>query len=151
MPLTQEQATVFSQLALKLSALHINASFESAEAGPIVTTYYMRLGADVPIAKIMRAEEDLALAVGAPSVLITRKGASIAIAIPNKEKSIVSFDKCLHNLLAWSDKDKWRLPIILGENTKGIPSYIELTESPHILIAGSTGAGKSVLLASIIS
>lgn len=148
MPLNQEQATVFSQLALKLSALRINIAFESAESGPIVTTYYMRLGADVPIAKIMRAEEDLALAVGAPSVLITRKGASIAIAIPNKERTVVSYDSCLHSLMRDTNCN---LPIMLGVDTKGIEKHIDLIDSPHILIAGSTGAGKSVLLAAIIS
>ena len=60
MPLTQEQALITTLLSQKLSALRIRANFESVEPGPIVTTYYMHLGADIPISKIMRAEEDLA-------------------------------------------------------------------------------------------
>lgn len=148
MSLTQEQALITALLSQKLSALRIRASFESVEPGPIVTTYYMHLGADIPISKIMRAEEDLALAVGAPSVLITRKGASIAIAIPNKERTVVSYDSCLHSLM---QDTNCNLPIMLGVDTKGIEKHIDLTESPHILIAGSTGAGKSVLLAAVIS
>jgi S-DNA-T family DNA segregation ATPase FtsK/SpoIIIE len=147
-PLTQEQVLITALLSQKLSALRIRASFESVEPGPIVTTYYMHLGADIPISKIMRAEEDLALAVGAPSVLITRKGASIAIAIPNKERTVVSYDSCLHSLM---QDTNCNLPIMLGVDTKGIEKHIDLTESPHILIAGSTGAGKSVLLAAVIS
>ncbi len=148
MPLTQEQALVTALLSQKLSALRIRASFESVEPGPIVTTYYMHLGADIPISKIMRAEEDLALAVGAPSVLITRKGASIAIAIPNTRRDVVSYDLCLHTIM---QDNVCQLPIMLGVNTKGDTTHIDLTESPHILIAGSTGAGKSVLLSAIIS
>lgn len=145
---TKEQAEVVLALSTKLHALRITATFQNLEVGPIVTTYYLKLAADVPIVKILKAEEDLALAVGVPSVLISRTGAQIAIAIPNKEKSIVSYDLCLHNLMQDSSKN---LPILLGVSTNGIPTTIELTESPHILIAGSTGGGKSVLLSAIIS
>src|ERR1700684_3852506 len=141
MSYTKDQNDALVALALKLSALNIRGTLSHIEAGPIVTTYYFNLGADIPIARVLKAEEDLALAVGAPSVLITRKGAQIAIAIPNKTKETVSFDKSLHNLFVCNS----RLPIMLGNNTRGLDCAIDLAESPHILIAGSTGAGKSVL------
>lgn len=144
-----EQVQVITALSLKLAALRITGSVARVEAGPIVSTYYLTLGADIPIAKIMKAEEDLALAVGVPSVLISRIGGQIAIAIPNKSKGVVDFDSCLHHL--YTSAALYKLPIILGVDTKGKQSYLDLTESPHILLAGSTGAGKSVLLASIIS
>jgi len=146
--LTTEQSQTVLHLCMKLSALKISGEFKQVEAGPIVSTYYFTLGADIPIAKIMKSEEDLALAVGAPSVLITRLGAQIAIAIPNKTKETVSYDKCLHALMQSSGQG---LPIMLGVDTKGTPNTIDLRESPHILAAGSTGSGKSVLLAAIIS
>ena len=149
--LTEEQIQTFASLAMKLGALNIRGTLDKVETGPIVSTYFMNLAADVPIAKIMKAEEDLALAVGAPSVLITRLGGKIAIAIPNKIKQIVSFDKCLHTLFSVTSANSQKLSIMLGESTRGESKSIDLTESPHILIAGSTGAGKSVLLASIIS
>jgi len=148
MELTNEQAGTIALMVQKLAALRINNIFQSVEAGPIVSTYYFKLGADVPIAKILKAEEDMALAVGAPSVLITRSGGQIAIAIPNKEKEIVSYDNCLHNLM---QSTKQNLPILLGVDTRGNPRTLDLTECPHILIAGSTGGGKSVLLSAIIS
>lgn len=148
MTLTNEQASIIALLALKLGALRISADIQKVEPGPIVTTYYYNLGADVPISKILKAEEDLALAVGAPSVLISRHGGSIAIAIPNKEKSIVDYDKCLHSIMQATNH---KLPIMLGVDTRGIAQSLDLTESPHILIAGSTGGGKSVLLSAIIS
>lgn len=147
--LTEEQAELFARLSLKLGALNIRGFLVKVETGPIVSTYYMNLAADIPIAKIMKAEEDLALAVGAPSVLITRLGGQIAIAIPNKNKQQVSFDSCLHSILSASS-NTFQLPLLLGVDTKGRTTSIELTESPHLLIAGSTGAGKSVLLSAII-
>jgi len=148
--LTTEQSQTVLHLCMKLSALKISGEFKQVEAGPIVSTYYFTLGADIPIAKIMKSEEDLALAVGAPSVLITRLGAQIAIAIPNKTKSTVDFDRCLHGIFQLPFTSTG-LPVLLGVDTKGGNSYINLVDSPHILIAGSTGSGKSVLLASIIS
>lgn len=146
--LTTEQAKVFASLALKLAALKISGTLSHVEAGPIVSTYFFNLAADIPIAKILKAEEDLALAVGVPSVLISRLGGQIAIAIPNKTKGVVDYDKCLHSIMSNSN---CKLPIILGVDTKGSSAYLDLTESPHILMAGSTGAGKSVLLTAIIS
>lgn len=145
--LTPDQQTTIGGLAIKLAALSIATKFLRLQPGPIVTTYYFELSASTPIAKIMKAEEDLALAVHAPSVLITRLGGEIAIAIPNKQKEIVSYDNVLHSLMHSNHK----LPIMVGVDTQGIPASIDLTESPHILIAGSTGGGKSVLLSAIIS
>lgn len=145
---TPEQIQTIASLVMKLDALNIHTNFSHFDTGPIVTTYYFSLHASIPVAKILKAEEDLALAVGAPSVLISRLGDKIAIAIPNKEKSIVSYDKCLHELMHNGNSN---LPIILGVDTKGIPTHIDLVSSPHILMAGSTGGGKSVLLSAIIS
>jgi S-DNA-T family DNA segregation ATPase FtsK/SpoIIIE len=147
-PINPEHAQVIASLSLKLAALKISGKVAKVEAGPIVSTYYLTLGADIPIAKIMKAEEDLALAVGVPSVLISRIGGQIAIAIPNKTKTLVSYDACLHHIL---NNNNHMLPIILGVDTCGNPRSIDLVESPHILMAGSTGGGKSVLLSAIIS
>lgn len=144
----EEQAQTIMLLVKKLVALRIDCALASVESGPIVTTYYFKLGADMPIAKILKAEEDVALAVGASSCLITRIGGQIAIAIPNKEKSIVDYDICLHSLM---QDTSCKLPILLGVDTQGRAQHIDLTESPHILLAGSTGGGKSVLLSAIIS
>lgn len=146
--LTTEQGVIFAQIAIKLKALNIAGSLLGAEAGPIVTTYYLSLDSSTPIAKILKAEEDIALATQSASVLITRKEGKIAIAIPNKERQIVSFDDCLHSIMQDCNT---KLPILLGVDTKGVEKHIDLTELPHILLAGSTGAGKSVLLSAIIS
>jgi S-DNA-T family DNA segregation ATPase FtsK/SpoIIIE len=151
MEYTQEQNEALVALSLKLGALNIRGALSHLEAGPIVTTYYFNLSADIPVAKILKAGEDISLAVGSKQpVLVTRTGAQIAIAIPNKTKSTVSFDACLHSMFTKSGED-YKLPILLGVDTKGNNRYLDLVSSPHVLCAGSTGAGKSVLLASIIS
>src|ERR1700690_2534553 len=116
MSYTPEQNDSLVALALKLSALNIRGTLDRLEAGPIVTTYYFNLGADIPIARGLKAEEDLALAVGAPRVLITRKGAQIAIAIPNKDRTQVLYDTCLHEIMQGCTDT---LPIMLGLDTKG--------------------------------
>jgi S-DNA-T family DNA segregation ATPase FtsK/SpoIIIE len=148
MELTKDQASTIAALLTKLAALNITVTPTTVESGPIVSTYYMHLGTDIPIAKILKAEEDLALAVGVPRVLISRSGGQIAIAIPNKQKEVVSYDSCIHTMLTTRNL---KLPIMLGVNTRGTPDFIDLTECPHILMAGSTGGGKSVLLSAIIS
>lgn len=150
--MTPEQTQNLANLSLKLSGLGIRgAGFKRIEGGPVVTTYYFSLGPFTPIAKIMNKEEDFALSCGVESCLITREGGEIAIAIPNTVRTIVDFDHCLYHLATNSETRGMKLPIMLGVNTVGKEAVIDLTEQPHILIAGQTGGGKSVLLASIIS
>lgn len=136
------------RIALKLSGLSIKASYIRVEEGPVVTTFYYALSFDVPISKIIGKEEDIAVSCGVESVLITRKAGEIAIAIPNKDRKVVAFDKCLYDLM--TSKEQKKLPIMLGVDTYGNPATVDLVEQPHILVAGSTGGGKSVLLSSII-
>ncbi len=143
-----ELDTLKGRIALKLSGLKVTAFYKRVEEGPVVTTLYYTLSDDVPINKIIGKEEDIAVSCGVESVLITRKAGEIAIAIPNKVREVVAFDKCLYHMLT-QDQEK-KLPIMLGVDTYGNPASIDLVAQPHILVAGSTGGGKSVLLGSII-
>jgi len=74
----------------------------------------------------------------------------IAIEVPNIERSVVQFDSCLFNMMTNGKFRSMELPIMLGVDTYGVSQCINLVEQPHILIAGSTGGGKSILLSSII-
>jgi len=137
------------RIAMKLLGLNIKASYLRTEIGPVVTTFYYTLPFDLPISRVMNKEEDIAISCGVESALITRQSGEIAIAIPNPIRQIVSFDKCLYELR----KPRYhnlKLPIMLGTDTVGNPQFIDLAEQPHMLIAGATGAGKSVLLSSIL-
>lgn len=137
------------RIAMKLMGLQIKATYLRTEVGPVVTTFYYTLPFDLPISKVMNKEEDIAISCGVESALITRKSGEIAIAIPNPVREIVSFDKCLYELRK-PEYHKLKLPIMLGTDTLGKPQFIDLAEQPHMLIAGATGSGKSVLLSSIL-
>jgi S-DNA-T family DNA segregation ATPase FtsK/SpoIIIE len=150
MAVSEEQAFTILALAKKFNGLSINTSFSYLEEGPVITTYYFKLGSEVPIAKVMNKGEDFALACGVASVIIQRKEGLLGLQIPNTSRSIVNFDKCLDTLFTTTSHYKQSLPILLGEDAKGNTSSFDLTESPHLLIAGTTGAGKSVLLSSIL-
>ncbi len=94
-----EMNVIKCRIQLKLSGLNIKATFVRVEEGPVVTTFYYILDFNVPIAKIINKEEDIAISIGVESVLISRKGGEIAIAVPNADRKIVPFDRCLFDLI----------------------------------------------------
>lgn len=150
MAVSEEQAYTILALAKKFNGLSINTTFSYLEEGPVITTYYFKLGSEVPIAKVMNKGEDFALACGVQAVIIQRKEGLLGLQIPNKTRLVVNFDSCLDNIFMAPFHYRQVLPILLGEDSKGNTSSFDLTESPHLLIAGTTGAGKSVLLSSIL-
>lgn len=138
---------IIVRLAVKMEGLGVKAKFLRADYGPVVTTLYYELGWETPINRILNRTEDLALAAGVESILVFRKVGEIAIEIPNKNREIIKFDNCLFQLIT---KTKYNIPLMLGVDSHGEAFNLDLVEQPHVLIAGSTGGGKSVLLSSII-
>lgn len=151
--LTEEDKKTIIRISLKFVGLGVKADFSYKTIGPVVSTYYFDLAYSIPISKILGKEEDIALACHVSSVLISRAESKIAISIPNLERQIVSFDSCLYAAMLRQGDPKTRLelPLLLGQNTYGDPVAIDLEEQPHVLIAGSTGGGKSILLQSLLS
>jgi S-DNA-T family DNA segregation ATPase FtsK/SpoIIIE len=143
-----ENLELVKRLAIKLGALGVGAKYLRSEEGPVVTTYYFSLSLEIPLAKVLNKSEDLALAVGVESLLIFRKGGEIAIEIPNNDRRIVGFDNCLFELFKTQPMPV--LPVMLGVDSHGKSFNLDLVEQPHVLIAGSTGGGKSILLSTII-
>lgn len=119
--------------------------------GPVVTEYKFQPDRFTRLYRIKNINEDLAIALSADSVTVQRiQGENaIGISIPNSERREIGFDDCLKNVL--KHRDDMDLPINLGVTQTGEP-YVEcLTRMPHLLIAGSTGTGKSVLLNNILN
>jgi len=119
--------------------------------GPVVTTYEFKPDAGVKFSRICSLEDDLALALKAETIRIDRIPGknTVGIEVPNKRREVISFRE-----LGESDvfaEAASKLTIILGKTIDGAPYVADLAKMPHLLIAGSTGSGKSVALNSMIT
>jgi len=150
---SSEQQRVSNALQAKMIVLGFLAKFTHLESGPIITQYYFKPEPFAkPLATILNKTEDLALSVGTSEpLLIQRVKDEISISVPNHVRDLIIFDKCLHWLATSSDNKNSQLPLLMGVDTKGKNFSIDLTVQPHILIAGSTGGGKSVFLSQLIA
>jgi S-DNA-T family DNA segregation ATPase FtsK/SpoIIIE len=112
--------------------------------GPVVTTYEFKPDAGVKYSKITGLAEDLCLAMQAESVLIDRipGKSTVGIQIPNHVREQISLRELLESEVYRRSSSK--LSIALGKTIHGEPYVADLAMMPHLLIAGSTGAGKSV-------
>lgn len=135
-------------LGLKLSALGAAVTYSHYVEGPLVETFYFKLGPSTPLAKISGKAEDMALSTGRESAVIIREGSYIGIQLSRYERQKVGFNDCLFNLAP--QLFEARIPILLGKTHKGEYSFLDLASEPHALIAGSTGSGKSMFLLSTI-
>ncbi|MBA4421918.1 MAG: cell division protein FtsK [Syntrophus sp. (in: bacteria)] len=138
-------------LEKKLSDFGVEAKVMEVKPGPVITMYELEPAPGVKINKITNLSDDLALALRAPSIRIIApipgKGA-IGIEIPNQERDPVRLRDVLDHA-AFKDST-CRLPIALGEDIVGAPVIADLIRMPHLLIAGTTGSGKSVSLNAMI-
>jgi len=112
--------------------------------GPVVTTYEFKPDAGVKYAKVTNLSDDLCLAMQAESVLIDRipGKSTVGIQIPNHTREPISLRELLES--EKYRKSTSKLTLALGKTIHGEPYMADLTTMPHLLIAGSTGAGKSV-------
>lgn len=119
--------------------------------GPVVTEYMFAPDRFVRVKKLKTLDEDLAMALKVDDVSIRRVPGQpcMGIAIPNEERAPVTFDSCMPALL---DRAKdMELPLNFGIMSDGSPYIEDLASYPHMLVGGSTGTGKSVLLNQLIS
>ena len=138
-------------LEKKLSDFGVEGKVVEVKPGPVITMYELEPAPGVKINKITNLSDDLALALRAPSIRIIApipgRGA-IGIEIPNQERDPVSLRDVLDH--AAFRESSYRLPIALGEDIVGAPVITDLIRMPHLLIAGTTGSGKSVSLNAMI-
>ncbi len=119
--------------------------------GPVVTTYEFKPDAGVKYSKITGLSEDLSLAMRAESVLIDRipGKSTVGIQIPNPVRESISLRELLES--EPYRKSSSKLAIALGKSIHGEPYVSDLATMPHLLIAGSTGTGKSVGLNAMLT
>ncbi|HZF08346.1 MAG TPA: DNA translocase FtsK [Thermoanaerobaculia bacterium] len=129
----------------------VEGTIEGASPGPVITVYEFQPAPGVKVSQIVNLQDDLALALRAESVRIDRMAgrSTLGIEVPNRERRIIR----LGNLLADERFRKAPSPLTLaiGTNIHGEPYYCDLATMPHLLVAGATGAGKSVGLQGMIT
>jgi len=135
-----------------LAEFNINAQVVAAETGPVVTMFELQLAAGIKVSQITNLANDMARALGAGAVRVVAPlpgKHTIGIEVPNSEKEKVRIKDIMN--LAGNKPQKMQIPLFLGKDSSGEALVADLTSMPHLLIAGTTGSGKSVCLNAIIT
>ncbi len=136
-----------AKLQATLSEFGLTSQVVGHVSGPLVTTFKVEMGEGERVSKITNLQDDIALALAAVSVRIFAPipGTSlVGIEIPNKERSNVF----LGDVLPYAKGGP--LEFAIGRDSEGKPVVADLSRMPHLLVAGTTGSGKSVMLNSLI-
>tara|TARA_B100000242_G_scaffold294272_1_gene275905 strand:- start:16092 stop:18344 length:2253 start_codon:yes stop_codon:yes gene_type:complete len=135
-----------------LSEFKIEIELGEVHTGPVITRYDVHPAAGVRVEKIANLDKNLAMALKADSVRILApvpgKGC-VGIEVPNEKPAPVCLKEILQSK-AWADAGS-EIPIVLGKEASGKPLVADLTKMPHLLVAGSTGSGKTVCINAIIA
>jgi len=139
------------QLEEKCREFSVEGNVAQIHPGPVVTTYEFKPDAGVKYSKITGLADDLCLAMQAESVLIDRipGKSTVGIQIPNPNREQISLRELLESEAY--RRSTSRLTLALGKTIHGEPFVSDLATMPHLLIAGSTGTGKSVSVNAMLS
>jgi S-DNA-T family DNA segregation ATPase FtsK/SpoIIIE len=138
-------------LEKKLEDFGVRGKVVAVSPGPVITTFEYEPASGIKINKIVTLSDDLALALRAASIRIVAPipgKAVIGIEVPNAVREMVRFKEIV--VSGAFEKSKSKLTLCLGKDIVGNPFVAELDRMPHLLIAGATGAGKSVALNTMI-
>jgi S-DNA-T family DNA segregation ATPase FtsK/SpoIIIE len=135
-----------------LEEFRLAAQVVEIDTGPVITMYELQLAPGIKVSQIAALANDIARALKAPAVRVVAPipgKNTVGIEVPNIDKEKVR----LKELLAVTGKRarEMSLPIFIGKNASGSPLVGDLAKMPHLLIAGTTGSGKSVCINSIIT
>jgi len=139
-----EQAAILEE---KLSLFGVKGKVVRIHPGPVITLFEYKPDIRIKLSKILGLEDDLAMALQALSIRILAPIPGkdvVGFEVSNKIRKSVFLSDIFHSS-SWT-KFKGSLPLILGEDTSGSHVVVDLASMPHVLIAGSTGSGKSVAL-----
>jgi hypothetical protein len=134
-----------------LKEFNIQAEVTGIRKGPVITMFEILPAPGVRLSKIATLSDNIALRLAASSVRIVAPipgKHAVGIEVPNERRAIVSFKEIVENEVFKSAK--MEVPVVLGKDISGDVQVVELTQTPHLLIAGATGSGKSVCVNSII-
>ncbi len=133
-----------------LTQYKIDGEVVDIESGPAITLYHIRLAPGTKVSQINAIESDLARALKAVNIRVVSNMEgrdTIGIEVPNPTKERVRLKELMSNRAKF---EGMKLPMFLGKDAAGDPLISDLTKMPHMLIAGTTGSGKSVCMNTII-
>ncbi len=140
------------QLTEKLKLFNVTGSVVAVKSGPAVTMFEFKPNAEVKLSNITSMENDLAIALSSESLRIIAPIPGrdvVGIESSNSTRETVYLKDLVAEETFW--KEDVKLPIPLGRQTNGEPQIFDLRKMPHLLVAGSTGSGKSVFTVSTIT
>ncbi len=139
------------QVELKLQDFGVQVEVVAVHPGPVITRYELQPAPGVKVSQITNLAKDLARALSAISVRVVEVipgKTTVGLEIPNEQREIV---RLIDNLKAPQFADaRSPLTLALGKDINGQPTVVDLARMPHLLVAGTTGAGKSVALNAMI-
>lgn len=138
-------------LRATLEEFKIQAEVVGIRKGPVITMFEILPAPGVKLSRIVNLADNIALRLAASSVRIVAPipgKHAVGIEVPNKNRAIVTFGEMIREERFHSSK--MEIPIALGKDIAGEAQIIDLVNTPHLLIAGATGSGKSVCVNSII-
>jgi DNA segregation ATPase FtsK/SpoIIIE, S-DNA-T family len=147
---SQELKETAGQIKSKFEEFNVRGSVVQINPGPVVTTFEFKPEAGVKYTRITTLSEDLCLGLQAESILIERIPGkpTVGIEVPNTKRETISLRQILESDEFLSSASK--LTVALGKDINGRIKVAALESMPHLLIAGSTGSGKSVMLNTLI-
>jgi DNA segregation ATPase FtsK/SpoIIIE, S-DNA-T family len=139
------------QLESALQQYRIEGEVVGIDSGPVITLFEVRLAPGTKVSRLSAVDSDLARALKAQNIRIvpnTGGKDTVGIEVPNLKKERVRLKELMSN--PGEGFHKMKLPMFLGKDASGNPLVQDLASMPHMLIAGTTGSGKSVCMNSII-
>jgi len=134
----------------RLASFKIESTVVGVAPGPAVTQYELQIAEGIKVSKIVSFESDLAAALKAVSVRVVAPipgRDTVGVEVPNATRQIVVLRELLES---GAKTDKYAIPLYLGRDVAGNPIIDDLAKMPHVLIAGTTGSGKSVCINTIL-
>ena len=141
-----------SKLQRTLHSFGVSAKVENVSVGPTITRYELKPAEGVRVSKIANLADDIALNLAAESIRIEAPipgKQAVGIEIPNKEKNMVALREIIADKKFQEAKSK--LAFAVGKDAAGEIIVADIAKMPHVLIAGSTGSGKSVCINTLIT
>ena len=147
---TQDEEAVAEKIASVMHDFRVEVSLADIVKGPTVTLYEFTLAPGVLVSKVMSLEDNIAMSIGGQKIRILAPvpgKSAVGIEVPNAKRATVGFKELLGPLR----EARLNVPMILGRDIQGTPKLIDVAKCPHLLIAGTTGSGKSVCINGLVA